>query len=176
MKTTVIVVPPGYKMMEQYFFWYLYSFLVLVFAVAEETQNAKNRDSYLQNLKGYDDGLWMLGLDSTYSAEDKISFIEEEDHLAQVRPLLRFQEQQRVLHNIPASGSDSSFLEVDASVGKVHNFCEICILIMQMKMRGQPHLCAGMNPDYFITVRLHCIRTSCIILHALAQRRKQSNT
>lgn len=47
--------------------------------------------------------------------------------------------------------SNSSFLEVSASVGKVHAFCEICILIMQMKERGQPHLCAGLNPDYFIS-------------------------
>jgi hypothetical protein len=49
----------------------------------------------------------------------------------------------------------SSFLEtaVDAGtgVGKVHAFCEICILVMQMKERGQPHLCAGLNPDYFIS-------------------------
>ena len=47
--------------------------------------------------------------------------------------------------------SNSSFLEVSANVGKVHAFCEICILIMQMKERGQPHLCAGLNPDYFIS-------------------------
>ena len=46
----------------------------------------------------------------------------------------------------------SSLVETSASVGKVHAFCEICILVMQMKERGQPHLCAGLNPDYFVSV------------------------
>ena len=48
-----------------------------------------------------------------------------------------------------------SFLQVsaEAETKKVHGWCEICILIMQMKERGQPHLCAGLNSDYFITVR-----------------------
>jgi hypothetical protein len=50
-----------------------------------------------------------------------------------------------------AMSLSSSFLEVSAEVGKVHAFCEICVLIMQMKERGQPHLCAGLNPDYFIS-------------------------
>jgi len=36
-------------------------------------------------------------------------------------------------------------------VGKVRSFCEICILVMQMKERGQPHLCAGLNTNYHIT-------------------------
>jgi len=48
----------------------------------------------------------------------------------------------------------SSLVETSASVGKVHAFCEICILVMQMKERGQPHLCAGLNPDYFVSVRV----------------------
>jgi hypothetical protein len=33
----------------------------------------------------------------------------------------------------------------------VHQFCEICILIMQMKERGQPHLCQGLNAAYYTT-------------------------
>ena len=45
-----------------------------------------------------------------------------------------------------------SFLQTGAEATKVHGFCEICILIMQMKERGQPHLCAGLNSDYFISV------------------------
>merc|ERR550514_2574591 len=46
-----------------------------------------------------------------------------------------------------------ALLETSAGtgVGKVHAFCEICILVMQMKERGQPHLCAGLNPDYFVS-------------------------
>merc|ERR1719506_3500240 len=117
-------------------------FCTFCFAVAADVIN--NHDHYLKKLKQYDDGLWMMSLDSSYSAEDKVSFIEEEDHLAQVRPLLQLQEQERV----QTTDQDSpSLLEVDSSVGKVHAFCEICIMVMQMKMRGQPHLCAGMNPE-----------------------------
>lgn len=44
-----------------------------------------------------------------------------------------------------------SFVEAGAQVGKVRSFCEICILVMQMKQRGQPHLCAGLNSNYHIT-------------------------
>jgi len=56
----------------------------------------------------------------------------------------------------------ASFLEVSAGVGKVHSFCEICILVMQMKERGQPHLCAGLNTQYHIT----CIETLESLLRA----------
>ena len=126
------------------------SFLAVVFA-AEDTLSA-NHDSYLNKLNQYDEGFWMTGLQSSYSAEDKLSFIEEEDHLAYIRPLLQAQEQQRVLQSATTGEDASSLLQVGSSVSKVHAFCEICIMIMQMKMRGQPHLCAGMNPDYFITV------------------------
>ena len=68
----------------------------------------------------------------------------DEDPLAQVNHLLDAQEREH---------EEMSLLEVSAGtkVKKVHAFCEICILIMQMKQRGQPHLCAGLNPDYFIS-------------------------
>jgi len=56
----------------------------------------------------------------------------------------------------------SAFLEMQAGVGKVRSFCEICILVMQMKERGQPHLCAGLNTNYHIT----CIETLESILRA----------
>jgi len=42
-------------------------------------------------------------------------------------------------------------LELGSKVQKVQSFCEICILIMQMKERGEPHLCAGLNSNYYIT-------------------------
>jgi len=41
--------------------------------------------------------------------------------------------------------------QAQTQVGVVRNFCEICILVMQMKQRGQPHLCAGLNANYYIT-------------------------
>merc|ERR1711871_1499033 len=76
----------------------------------------------------------------------------------QVMELLARQEAQR--------NGETSLLEVGAKtgagVGKVHAFCEICILIMQMKERGQPHLCAGLNPDYFIS----CVENLESILRA----------
>jgi len=61
-----------------------------------------------------------------------------------------------------ASASGSSFLETGAQVGKVRSFCEICILVMQMKQRGQPHLCAGLNANYQVT----CIEVLASLLRA----------
>jgi hypothetical protein len=75
-----------------------------------------------------------------------------EDPLAQVQHFLDFQDEAH-----RSAGEELSLIEISAeskataSVSKVHAFCEICILIMQMKERGQPHLCAGLNPDYFIS-------------------------
>ena len=73
--------------------------------------------------------------------------ISDEDPLAQVNAFLDYQEE---MHE---NADETALLEVSAQtgVGKVHAFCEICILIMQMKERGQPHICAGLNPDYFIS-------------------------
>jgi len=50
----------------------------------------------------------------------------------------------------------TSLVEVEAQAGvqKVHGFCEICILVMQMKQRGQPHLCAGLNANMYTTVSI----------------------
>jgi hypothetical protein len=88
--------------------------------------------------------------------------VGEEDHFAHVRPLIEQYEKQ---DKMTASG-ETSLVEVgaktEAKVGKVHAFCEICILIMQMKERGQPHLCAGLNPDYFIS----CVENLESILRA----------
>jgi hypothetical protein len=56
----------------------------------------------------------------------------------------------------------TAFVETSAQVGKVRSFCEICILVMQMKERGQPHLCAGLNTQYHIT----CIEVLESILRA----------
>lgn len=79
-----------------------------------------------------------------------------------MRPLIEQQEKQDKM----VANGETSLVEVGtgtkAKVGKVHAFCEICILIMQMKERGQPHLCAGLNPDYFIS----CVENLESILRA----------
>ena len=79
----------------------------------------------------------------------------QEDIFAHVRPLIEHQERHRdsvASMSLVETGAKVGAM-AQAGVGKVHAFCEICILIMQMKERGQPHLCAGLNPDYFISVR-----------------------
>ena len=148
------------------------SFLAVV--LANEGTLSANNDPYLEKLNQHNDGLWMTGLQSSYSAEDKLSFIEEEDHLAYVRPLLQTQEQQRVSQNAISGEDASSLLQVGSSVSKVHAFCEICIMIMQMKMRGQPHLCAGMNLDYFISV-MYVSNTHCMLTRQFTRLRKKGH-
>jgi len=56
----------------------------------------------------------------------------------------------------------ASFLQLSSKVTKVQSFCEICILVMQMKERGEPHLCAGLNANYYIT----CVEVLESILRA----------
>lgn len=75
--------------------------------------------------------------------------LENEDIFSHVRPLIEQQDRARAL--ALKNPEATSLVETGAKVGKVHAFCEICILIMQMKERGQPHLCAGLNPDYFVS-------------------------
>jgi hypothetical protein len=72
----------------------------------------------------------------------------QEDPLEQVRS---------VIDHLP-SEIDTSLLQVEttaeatAEAMRVRSYCEICILIMQMKERGQPHLCAGLNALHYVTV------------------------
>ena len=74
----------------------------------------------------------------------------------QIRSLIG-PDEQAVVDRVASADDDSvSFVETGAQVGKVRSFCEICILVMQMKQRGQPHLCAGLNTNYHIT----CIEVS----------------
>jgi len=64
--------------------------------------------------------------------------------------------------------SSLSFVEVESHVSarsttkKIQPFCEICIQVMQMKERGSPHLCAGLNADYYIT----CVEVLLSLLRA----------
>lgn len=92
---------------------------------------------------------------SVASFESWDGTIEGEDPLSEVNDFLDYQEEHR---------DELALLEVSTGTGvtKVHGFCEICILIMQMKERGQPHLCAGLNPDYFIS----CVENLLSLLRA----------
>jgi len=60
------------------------------------------------------------------------------------------------------NGEDLALVQMSSKVGKVQSFCEICILVMQMKERGQPHLCAGLNDQYYVT----CVEVLISILRA----------
>jgi hypothetical protein len=60
------------------------------------------------------------------------------------------------------SDEDMALVQTGSKVGKVQSFCEICILVMQMKERGQPHLCAGLNDQYYVT----CVEVLISILRA----------
>lgn len=75
---------------------------------------------------------------------------EDDDTFSQVRRALSPVEQTQ-------AGEDgvTALVEVSAQttaqVQKVRSYCEICILVMQMKQRGEPHLCAGLNANYYVT-------------------------
>jgi hypothetical protein len=108
---------------------------------------------------------------------DKTGVMEGDDYFSQIRYLLNgtakvppipggpFDQQQ-------AAKMETVLLEVAARVQahqkamagtkKVQSFCEICILVMQMKERGQPHLCAGLNENYYIT----CVEVLISLLRA----------
>jgi len=82
-----------------------------------------------------------------------------DDYLSQVRVLI--ESQNLTTYN---EDGDQVLLEVGATAKtkKVEAFCEICILIMQMKERGQPHLCYGLNENYYIT----CVKNLISLLRA----------
>ena len=46
---------------------------------------------------------------------------------------------------------ETALVEVQAQTQRVRSYCEICILVMQLKQRGQPHLCAGLSAAHYIT-------------------------
>jgi hypothetical protein len=106
-----------------------------------------------------------------YSDWDGTNTHATEDIFQHVRPLIEQQDKARTIAMKNPNSEATSLVETSAKVGKVHAFCEICILIMQMKERGQPHLCAGLNPDYFVSVRIfffdvivHCC---CAVLSSI---------
>eukprot|EP00933_Yihiella_yeosuensis_P076358 TRINITY_DN86089_c0_g1_i1.p1 TRINITY_DN86089_c0_g1~~TRINITY_DN86089_c0_g1_i1.p1 ORF type:complete len:171 (-),score=33.30 TRINITY_DN86089_c0_g1_i1:72-584(-) len=50
--------------------------------------------------------------------------------------------------------TDVNFMEMGVSTeaqGGVQNFCEVCILMMQLKHNNKPQLCKGLAPEHWIT-------------------------
>jgi len=89
-----------------------------------------------------------------------------DDHLSQIQDFLNAQaaadEAEAAEATDDAEGEDVALVQTGAKVGKVQSFCEICILVMQMKERGQPHLCAGLNDQYYVT----CVEVLISLLRA----------
>lgn len=86
-----------------------------------------------------------------------------DDPLSQLQPaameqLLAAQDQPAVA--LPAVAAES-FLETGQQLRKVDGFCEVCIHIVQNHQRQEPHLCAGLHPDYFNT----CVKNLESLLH-----------
>jgi len=87
-----------------------------------------------------------------------------DDFFAQVRDLLEQEDEgeDETDAEDESDGEDAALVEVGTGVTKVQSYCEICILVMQMKERGQPHLCAGLNDQYYVT----CVEVLISILRA----------
>jgi len=101
---------------------------------------------------------------ATFGEFAKTGVMPGDDFFSQVKVLLEGGSDSRQ-HNADAAIAEPTvFMEVGASVGtkKVQSFCEICILVMQMKERGQPHLCAGLNDQYYVT----CVEVLISLLRA----------
>lgn len=88
-----------------------------------------------------------------------------EDHLSQIREdldAMEWSDMEETADAADDNSEDLSLVQVGTGVKKVQSFCEICILVMQMKERGQPHLCAGLNDQYYIT----CVEVLISLLRA----------
>jgi hypothetical protein len=96
-----------------------------------------------------------------------------DDFFGQVRHLLEQQEEEDE-GETESESEDLSLVEVSTRTGtkKVQSFCEICILVMQMKERGQPHLCAGLNDQYYVT----CVEVLVSLLRADKGQRSRSRS
>lgn len=71
----------------------------------------------------------------------------------------------QIRHTLPAGGMTQSastappadagvLAEVSATArtgAKLRNFCEVCIMAVQMKQRAEPHICNGLNANYYTT-------------------------
>ena len=99
----------------------------------------------------------------TFAEFDKTGVMPGDDHLSQIRDELdRMDWSDEVESSAEEDTEDLALVQTGAKVGKVQSFCEICILVMQMKERGQPHLCAGLNDQYYVT----CVEVLISLLRA----------
>jgi len=111
---------------------------------------------------------------ASFAEFDKTGQMPGDNFLSQIQTLLETDERAKAVVNeldAEEQAPDTANIESDeeneedlalVQVGKVQSFCEICILVMQMKERGQPHLCAGLNDQYYVT----CVEVLISILRA----------
>jgi len=104
---------------------------------------------------------------SSFAMFAKTGVMPGDDYFSQVRVLL--ETDFSVAPTAPqadarglAEPEPTMLVEMGTKVQKVQSFCEICILVMQMKERGQPHLCAGLNDQYYVT----CVEVLISLLRA----------
>ena len=62
-----------------------------------------------------------------------------------------FAELSTELSEVPAAATTATSTSVTAAGGGVQNFCEVCILMMQLKHNNKPQLCKGLAPEHWIT-------------------------
>jgi len=142
----------------------------MVVAGTESRMNSKNTllaqarlqaDAELASLLN-DDTLETPGSFAQFS---KKGVMPGDDFLSQIRFSLPDARSARIPPKITRNAlqpEPTAFVETGTRVTKVQSFCEICILVMQMKERGQPHLCAGLNDAYYIT----CVEVLISLLRA----------
>jgi len=148
----------------------LCALLVLAIAVGANASGMKLKLDAKQRTRVYN-RLMQSRPRLTFAQFEKAGVMDGDDHMSQIRELEENFEFSAAENNIEsdsdseggedAEGEDSEDLAL-VQVGKVQSFCEICILVMQMKERGQPHLCAGLNDQYYIT----CVEVLISLLRA----------
>jgi len=110
---------------------------------------------------------------TSLSAFQSTGVMDGDDFLSQVRTALSHELANLTKSNSAVDPSLANFVELSQQVSarthaqtgaqvKLQPFCEMCILVMQMKERGQPHLCAGLNDNNYIT----CVEVLISLLRA----------
>jgi len=95
---------------------------------------------------------------ATFAEFDRDGAMPGDDQFSQIRDFIEAQEADED----EEESEDLALVQMGAKTGGVQAFCEICILVMQMKERGQPHLCAGLNDQYYVT----CVEVLISLLRA----------
>jgi hypothetical protein len=101
---------------------------------------------------------------ATFAEYDAAGAMDGDDHFSQIKEFVAdFPESAaRADTDAEEDGDGEDLALVQTGTKKVQSFCEICILVMQMKERGQPHLCAGLNDQYYVT----CVEVLISLLRA----------